>query len=482
MGIIKRLRVYSGTPEQAWKYMQFLYERREDDSQKAYTFKRIFYFNGLMTVLGQIEAVPEARDGLLKNLVCHIDACGQADGLESVLLALLFSAQVCENEQLVKAGTRSWLEYATKPSVSGTGPLLFYNVLTKRLYFFSARVGMDFLLKKNIEDVEAIVQDLERQALDCMIDPFNTPYSQMSWLNPMNDPSTIVVRAWTSNNRTIAQDVATFAAAAGAGVVFVATVPVSVPFCVAGVAAALLGTAAGVSLGILWNDVSNPPTTPTQQQPQPQPQPSSEVDAPADLPDTAADSNPSADDKGDLGTTVAAGDDSGDSGGDTGGGGCFSAATSIWMADSTLKSIVNITPADSVMAQSVGGITSCKVLKIHRQMVPETLLLTFEDKDPITTTPKQRFAIIQPTPLQLWEGNEIGRGSFVEARNLQVGNHLLPTSSRGKTVRLTKAEPVKESCEVFNLTVDTGHTYFVGDQMILVHNRKDAEPGFDDPV
>lgn len=79
--------------------------------------------------------------------------------------------------------------------------------------------------------------------------------------------------------------------------------------------------------------------------------------------------------------------------------------------------------------------------------------------------------------MQLHEDGEVRKRSFVEARDLEIGNDLQPTNNMGQAVRLTKAEPVKEPFEVFNLTVDSTHTHFVSDQKVLVHNTKIAEPG-----
>ncbi|KAK5202718.1 hypothetical protein LTR47_011288 [Exophiala xenobiotica] len=381
MVTVKKLKVYTSSPEVAWQWLQWLYEREVGVNVGVYTLQRIFFTNSLMTVLSAIEAAPNVRDELLTSLLSHIGTTKKADGLESVLLTLLHSANVCGNTKLAEAGTKVWLDFATKPTVSGTGPLLFYNVVSKQLYFFAARRAFDFLAESNIQDLERAIPDLERQALDALINPFNTPYSRMQWLSITNPSSVAHVEAWTSHARDIAQDIAAFCGAAGGAIVFSATAPVTIPSMIA---AALIGTGVGILGGILINDIRNPP-------PPQQPKPTSEVDAPEDAPETAADVNPATNDEGDLGTTEDAGEEVGDSG--EGGGGCFVAATPVWMADGTFKPIEDITAADLVMTQSDGDTVLGRVLRKHCQAVAETLLLSLDEGDMLITTPKQRFAV-----------------------------------------------------------------------------------------
>ena len=67
--------------------------------------------------------------------------------------------------------------------------------------------------------------------------------------------------------------------------------------------------------------------------------------------------------------------------------------------------------------------------------------------------------------------------SWVEARNLQVGGVLL--KSDGTRVSLSKSSISNRQETVYNFEVDVAHTYFVGEESVLVHNDDTCVGGGD---
>ena len=65
---------------------------------------------------------------------------------------------------------------------------------------------------------------------------------------------------------------------------------------------------------------------------------------------------------------------------------------------------------------------------------------------------------------------------YIEARYFQEGMPFV--SVKDADIQMQSALKSDNPCEVFNLTVETGRSYFVGFDKILVHNKKDAKGPF----
>ena len=79
-------------------------------------------------------------------------------------------------------------------------------------------------------------------------------------------------------------------------------------------------------------------------------------------------------------------------------------------------------------------------------------------KDKVETTWNHPYRVERPDKTTAW----------VEARNLQVGDLLL--KSDGTRVSLSKSSVSQRQETVYNFEVDVAHTYFVGEESVLVHN------------
>jgi hypothetical protein len=84
----------------------------------------------------------------------------------------------------------------------------------------------------------------------------------------------------------------------------------------------------------------------------------------------------------------------------------------------------------------------------------------------IETTPEHRFA-------------SEGRG-FIVAGELAIGDRV--HTSDGHFAEISAIVPQSGRATVYNLTVETDHTYFVGEGSVWVHNDKNANAeDHDDP-
>ena len=74
------------------------------------------------------------------------------------------------------------------------------------------------------------------------------------------------------------------------------------------------------------------------------------------------------------------------------------------------------------------------------------------------------------TPMQIEEGNNpLHAGQWKPAQDLEPGMWLLDPN--GNPVEIIEIERLPEQVDVHNLTVDDAHTYFVGENEILTHNK-----------
>jgi hypothetical protein len=133
---------------------------------------------------------------------------------------------------------------------------------------------------------------------------------------------------------------------------------------------------------------------------------------------------------------------------------CFVAGTPV-ATESGEKAIEQIKAGDMVWSwhELTGECQLEKVVSTHvRQVDGEVIIRTADET--ITATPSHPFRVEN-------------RG-WVQARDLQPGDRLI--SLNGGTERVTQNTTTNAVALVYNFEVVNAHTYFVGEQRILVHN------------
>ncbi|MEV7232199.1 polymorphic toxin-type HINT domain-containing protein, partial [Polymorphospora sp. NPDC051019] len=146
----------------------------------------------------------------------------------------------------------------------------------------------------------------------------------------------------------------------------------------------------------------------------------------------------------------------------------FAAGTAVVMADGTTKPIADVEVGDEVLATDPEtGETSPRTVTVeHLNLDNELTDLTVADATGethlIETTPNHPF---WSTTRQAWIG----------AGDLQPGETLHTLD--GTTATITRADTYTDPTYMYDLTVDTTHTYYVmaGRTSVLVHNCGDAD-------
>jgi Pretoxin HINT domain len=167
---------------------------------------------------------------------------------------------------------------------------------------------------------------------------------------------------------------------------------------------------------------------------------------------------------GGTGPPVSAGaSGGGDSSSDSAGGpptGCFAAGTLVTLGDGSRKAIETVDVGDLVLSQreNGGALGAQRVSRIWEHTVQHTLLLNFSNGEQLETTKEHRF--------------HVDGGGFVPAGRLRPGA-AFNTPVNNLVLRGTKER--NTTAQVYNLEVENFHTYFVGDNLVWVHNKKDTE-------
>jgi hypothetical protein len=167
---------------------------------------------------------------------------------------------------------------------------------------------------------------------------------------------------------------------------------------------------------------------------------------------------------GGIGPPVGAGASGGsDSSSDSAGGppsGCFAAGTLVTLGDGSRKAIETVDVGDLVLSQREdgGALGAQRVSHIWEHTVQRTLLLNFSNGEQLETTKEHRF--------------HVDGGGFVPAGRLRPGA-AFNTPVNNLVLRGTKER--NTTAQVYNLEVENFHTYFVGDNLVWVHNKKDDE-------
>jgi hypothetical protein len=156
------------------------------------------------------------------------------------------------------------------------------------------------------------------------------------------------------------------------------------------------------------------------------------------------------------------GDPAGDGDGD---GGCFTASTTVLMADGSRRPIGELAVGDVVLGRDeiTGATDAGEIEQVFTHHVGRTLTLRLVDGVDVETTSVHRFA----SP----------GGGFVDAGSLRPGDELV--TRRGTRAVVKETVELARPAMVYNLTVGQLHTYFVGSSDVWVHNLKDREDEHD---
>jgi hypothetical protein len=165
------------------------------------------------------------------------------------------------------------------------------------------------------------------------------------------------------------------------------------------------------------------------------------------------------------GRPVSAGSSDGDGSSSGSAGGtpsvpCFAAGTLVTLGDGSRKAIEMVDVGDLVLSQREdgGALGAQRVSRIWEHTVQRTLLLNFSNGEQLETTKEHRF--------------HVDGGGFVSAGRLRPGAAL---NTPVNNVVLRGAKERNATTQVYNLEVENFHTYFVGDNLVWVHNKKDNE-------
>ena len=137
---------------------------------------------------------------------------------------------------------------------------------------------------------------------------------------------------------------------------------------------------------------------------------------------------------------------------------CFVAGTKVLLANGIYKNIENITVGDEVLSYSEesGEYTPQRVIDTFIKKA-NSLVEIDMGEEKIIATLSHPFYVPE---FRRW----------VPAGQLKEGYKLLTTNNRYAEVESVELKHCKDSVDVFNFTVENTHTYFVGDNPVLVHN------------
>jgi|GEM_PF-3449929 pretoxin HINT domain-containing protein len=140
--------------------------------------------------------------------------------------------------------------------------------------------------------------------------------------------------------------------------------------------------------------------------------------------------------------------------------GCFVAGTLVTLGNGSRKAIETVDVGDLVLSQREdgGALGAQRVSHIWEHTVQRTFLLNFSNGEQLETTKEHRF--------------HVDGGGFVPAGRLRPGAAL---NTPVNNLVLRGAEERNATTQVYNLEVENFHTYFVGDNLVWVHNKKDTE-------
>ena len=143
----------------------------------------------------------------------------------------------------------------------------------------------------------------------------------------------------------------------------------------------------------------------------------------------------------------------------------FSADTLV-MTQAGRRPIAELVKGDIVLAynEETGEIGRYPIIDTHEHLDPIIVLLTI-DGERIETTPEHPFYAMASAP---WLAVGELQGRWTDASDLETGD--LIWQADGTTGVVQAAEVVSVEQWMYNLTVGTAHTFFVGQGGWLVHN------------
>ncbi len=136
---------------------------------------------------------------------------------------------------------------------------------------------------------------------------------------------------------------------------------------------------------------------------------------------------------------------------------CFIAGTLILTSDG-LNEIQNIKAGDKVWSENpiTGEQTLKQVVQTFNNLTTELIHVTANDEEIITTSEHPFY---------------VSQKGWIGAMHLRVGDKLLLSTGEYAIVSLVQYESLKCPIPVYNFEVKDFHTYYVGEQSILVHNK-----------
>jgi hypothetical protein len=148
----------------------------------------------------------------------------------------------------------------------------------------------------------------------------------------------------------------------------------------------------------------------------------------------------------------------------------FAASTGVQMADGTTKPIDHVKIGDKVTATdpTTGKTSARTVTALHLNQDTQLTDLSLQDANGHTT-------IVHTTQHHPFYDNTLHK--WVDATQLRTGDQLL--SLTGQTVTVTSVRSFTDLRPMYNLTIDTDHTYYViaGTTPVLVHNQGPCNSG-----
>ena len=145
----------------------------------------------------------------------------------------------------------------------------------------------------------------------------------------------------------------------------------------------------------------------------------------------------------------------------------FAAGTRVLLADGSTKPIDQVEPGDTVVATDpeTGQTTERVVTTQHINQDWDLTTVTLVDEEGTVTTLETTWH--HP----FWDATA---GKWVDASELETGHklQLAPSQAAEGTVMVAKVDSRVGTSQMFDLTVDTVHTYYVivDDSAVLVHN------------
>jgi len=170
-----RSRIYYGDFDQVWPLLQYFYKKGADDPIVRLGGRRAFYRTTTLSVLAQIEAIPECRQAMFASLLAYTHQAKSLDSMETLFLTLLVANNSIRDRSAFNRGMQIWETFGAKPTVAGAGPMGFYNIINRRMTFFS-REATQTLRRYNGRtlvfgsDIGHLLESLGKVSLDNLFD------------------------------------------------------------------------------------------------------------------------------------------------------------------------------------------------------------------------------------------------------------------------------------------------------------------------